>query len=90
MLFAHKQAESEKEGPGPFPVQEFLAMLQTAMLDLRQLLKMSAFGDGLLLHMVVICIFSVLTSMSDNGEDENSPKVSDSFYSWLMSLRSNS
>ena len=76
MLFAHKQGEKEKEGSGPFPVQEFLAMLQTAMLDLRQLLKMSAFGDGLLLHMVVICIFSVLTPMADNGDDENSLQVS--------------
>lgn len=73
ILFHNRQqSEYGYRDEGPFPVADFLSMLHTAMLDLRQLLKMSAFGDGLLLHMVVICMFSVLTSMADSGDHETS------------------
>jgi len=79
MLFSYCQQQAEPTGgqEGPFPVGEYMNTLHTAMLDLRQLLKMSAFGDGLLLHMVAICIFSVLTSLeesssSSSGEEEDS------------------
>jgi hypothetical protein len=63
MLFAAQDGQADR-----FTPSDFLAIQETALTDLRQLLKMSAFGDGLLLHMVVICIFSVTNART--GDDE--------------------
>lgn len=65
MLFS--ELSNQELSPSlPFSVPDFLGMLDTALADLRQLLKMSAFGDGLLLHMVIICIYSAITA-NDQG-----------------------
>jgi len=77
VLFNYRQQQAETIGwhKGHFPVGEFMDTMHTALLDLRQLLKMSAFGDGLLLHMVAICVFSALISLE---EDISSSKKSNS------------
>eukprot|EP00624_Nannochloropsis_granulata_P003797 evm.model.NODE_29163_length_12829_cov_16.997583.3 len=61
---------------GHFSVGEFMDTLHTALLDFRQLLKMSAFGDGLLLHMVAICVFSALISIEESSSSSNSSSSS--------------
>jgi len=72
MLFAGQEEGYE----GGLDISDFLSILEIAQADLRQLLKMSAFGDGLLLHMVIICIFSVIMT----GSAENEPEVREAIY----------
>ena len=88
MLFSYRQQQSEPTGgqEGPFPVGEFMNTLHTAMLDLRQLLKMSAFGDGLLLHMVAICVFSVLTSLEESSSSSSEEEEDSSVQALSLSL----
>jgi hypothetical protein len=63
-------ANDEGGDEGVFPTDEALRLLHTTLVDLQQLLKMSAFGDGLLLQMVAICVFSVVTSWRDGQDPE--------------------
>lgn len=88
MLFA--ELSSQELSPSlPFSASDFLAMLDTALADLRQLLKMSAFGDGLLLHMVIICIYSAISANDQgtsgaNGDDAAFIEVRKSCVSFLF------
>lgn len=73
MLFCAQEEEGGYEGE--LDHGEFLSILDIAQVDLRQLLKMSAFGDGLLLHMVIICIFSVIITGPNKKKEKLTTEV---------------
>lgn len=56
-------------------MEDFPSIFETAVADFRTLLSNSAFGDALLLKMVVICIFSV-THVADTANANASPPAS--------------
>lgn len=74
MLFSTQEEDGSSDSAG-VDNAEFLSILDIAQIDLRQLLKMSAFGDGLLLHMVIICIFSVIITGPNKNRDKLSNEV---------------
>ena len=61
----------------------FSDMFTAAISDFRTLLYYSAFGDALLLKMVVMCTFTVMTTAHPSEICSTANQVRSSYLSWL-------